>query len=64
MSGKLLIEQFHLNVYVPHALPAPPTNALRHTLAGATFRARLRRAAAAVFRRERSLRAVTVRLSR
>jgi hypothetical protein len=64
MSRKLLLEQFHLDVYVPQGLTAAEVDAMRRTLWTTGFRARLRRAAERVFRRHRSLQRATVEVSR
>jgi hypothetical protein len=64
MPGRLLLEQFHLDVYVPRGLPPAAAEAMRLTLKSVAFRGRLRRAVVAVVRRHRSLRRITIRLSR
>jgi hypothetical protein len=64
MPKALLIEEFHLSVYVPRGLPAAEYEAVRQTLDDAGFQARLRRAVREVFRQEPSLRPVRVRVSR
>jgi hypothetical protein len=64
MSARLLIEQFHLNVFIPRLLPSSRADALRWTLAGAPFRNGLRRAIAEVFLGDRAFRSATVKLTR
>jgi hypothetical protein len=64
MPPKLLLEQFHLDVYVLRGLPAAEAEAMRRILKSASFRSRLRRAVAAVFRRYRSLGPAVLDISR
>ncbi|HEX4591358.1 MAG TPA: hypothetical protein VH120_15590 [Gemmataceae bacterium] len=64
MPRKLLIEQFHLNVYVPWGLRPAEADAMRRSMQKARFRSRLRRAVEAVFRRYRSLRQTTLDVTR
>ena len=55
MPDDLLLEQFHLSVFVPSRLPPREGDAMRRTLVGKRFRARLLRAIRALFRQYRSL---------
>jgi hypothetical protein len=64
MPGRLLLEQFHLDVYVPRGVPPAAVDAMRRTLKSVAFRGRLLRAVDAVVRQHRSLRRLTIRLSR
>jgi len=63
MPDDLLLEQLHVSVFVPRRLPARETDAMRQTLAGKRFRARLLRAVRALFREYRSLRNSTLDVS-
>jgi hypothetical protein len=56
MPDDLLLEQFHLDVFVPQQLPAWECDAMRRTLVGRRYRARLLRAIRTLFRQYRSLR--------
>jgi hypothetical protein len=60
----LLIEEFHLSVYVPEGLRPAEYAAIRRTLDAARFRARLKRALRDVFRRYASLAKARVTLTR
>jgi hypothetical protein len=60
---RLLLEQYHLDVYVPRNLPGAEADAMRRTLKSASFRTRLRRAVEIVFRRYRSLAQATFDVS-
>jgi hypothetical protein len=64
MPLKLLLEQFHLNVYVPRGLPAAEGETMRRTLKAAGYLAVLRRAVAAVFGRSAALRRATFDISK
>lgn len=64
MTKILLIEQFHLSVFVPRGLGDAAAAAICRTLGGAGFRAALRRAIQDVFRRYPALRHVRVTLTR
>lgn len=64
MPKRILIEEWHITVLVPQALPEPETEAIRRTLTEPAFEARLRRAIRRVFRTEASLDQARVRLSR
>jgi hypothetical protein len=64
MVKAVLIEEYHLSLYVPRGLPGAAARSARRTLARARFRARLAAAARAVVRRHRSLAPVTLTLSR
>jgi hypothetical protein len=64
MCSMLLMEQFHLNVFTPEG-PAPANSKKTHRLLEkARFRAELRAAAQAVFRRYSALRRVHIQVSR
>jgi hypothetical protein len=53
---KLLLDQFHLNVYIPHRLSSADAEAMSRHLNSRRFRARMRRAVESLFRHERTLR--------
>ena len=63
MPRGLLLEQFHLDVLVPRRLPARDAVAMRRTLAGKRFCARLLKAVRTLFRQYPSLRHATPDLS-
>jgi hypothetical protein len=63
MPKRILLDQFHISVYVTRRLPRSEAEAMSRTLNGTRFRTRLRRAVRAVVRRERSLQATTVTLT-
>jgi hypothetical protein len=60
MPKNLLLEQFHVDVLVPRRLPAREADAMRRTLAGKHFRARLLRAVRLLLGRYKSLYKATV----
>ena len=64
MAERVVIEQFHITVFVPRGLSPAACRAVRRTLAGVGFRDRLGRAVRAVVRRHRSLDRTSVALSR
>ena len=64
MARLLVIEEFHLTVFVSRDLPDPEADAVRQGLADPAFEARLRRAVRRLFRREPALSKAKVRLSR
>ena len=64
MARSVLIEEFHLNVFVPRGLPEQEADAVRRTLDSARFQARVTRAVRAVLRRYRTLRKVSIALTR
>lgn len=64
MPRRVVIEEFHLTLYVPRDLPPAECRAVRRTLTGAGFRSRLRQAVEQVARRYRSLHRATAALSR
>lgn len=64
MPRRVVIEQFHVTVFVPSKLSPTEVLAVRRALTGPGFRGRLRRAADAVVNRYRSLRRATVHVSR
>jgi hypothetical protein len=63
MPKRLLMDQFHLSVYVPRTIRPAAAAAVRRTLAAAGFRRRLRQAVRAVAGRYPSLRPATFVLS-
>jgi hypothetical protein len=63
MPRAIVMEEFHVTVYVPHGLPEAECRAIRPTLEGATFHGQLRRAIQEVFGRYRSLAKTRVRLT-
>jgi hypothetical protein len=56
MPADLVIEEVHITVFVARGLPAPEYRAIRRTLAGTSFRTRLKRAVDDVVRGYPSLR--------
>lgn len=64
MPRRVVIEEWHLTVLVPQALPEPEADAIRRTLTDPAFEARLRRVIRRVFRKAASLDQAKVRLSR
>jgi hypothetical protein len=50
MPRKLLLEQFHLDVYIPCGVPVAEAEAMRRILKSAGFRSRAWRAVKGVFR--------------
>ena len=64
MARMLVIEEFHLTVFVSRDLPDPEADAVRQALGDAAFEARLRRAVRRAFRRFPALAKAKVRLSR
>ena len=64
MARRLLLEQFHLSVFVPRTIKAAAADAVRRTLTGVPFRRRLRRAVAAAARHHRALGPAAFVLSR
>ncbi|MGE3806227.1 MAG: hypothetical protein AB7K24_16285 [Gemmataceae bacterium] len=58
-----LIEQFHLDVYVPPDLPRGEARAITRTLNGRAFRTRLRSSIKAVVQRYPTLKKSTIRVS-
>jgi len=63
MPKTILIEEFHLSVYVPRGLPDAACNAIRRDLNDARFRARLGRTIREFVRQYPSLNQVTVKVS-
>ena len=55
MANSILIDEFHLTVFVPHGLRSAACRAVRRTLADARFQAKLRRAIREIFGRYPSL---------
>ena len=64
MPKAIVMDEFHITVYVSRGLPEAESRAIRRTLDRANLRGRLRRAAQEVFGGYRSLASATVRLSR
>ena len=64
MTRGILIEEFHLSLYVPQKLTAREAAAVRRLLIGTRFRARLEQAVREVIRRHPSLSRVRVSLTR
>lgn len=64
MNKSVLMDQFHLTIYAPHALSKPEFNAISHALHETRFLTALRRALRNVFRRHPALAQVRVKLSR
>ena len=64
MAKSVLMDQFHLTVLVPAGLHAREAAAIRRTLDGSGFRARLGRAVRGVFRRYPSLRKARITITR
>jgi hypothetical protein len=64
VAKAVLIEEFHLSLYVPRGLPVAAARVVRRTLASARFRARLAAAVRVVVRRHPSLAPVTLTLTR
>lgn len=64
MAKGVLIEEYHLKVSVPRKLSSEETRAIRRTLDSARFRKRVASAVRAIARGYRSLRNVTIALTR
>jgi hypothetical protein len=64
MATAILMDQFHLTVFVPRGLRAAGYDAIRRTLDGAGFRTRPGRAVRGVFRRYPSLTKAKIRITR
>lgn len=64
MPKTVVIDELHLTVRVPADLPEADAEAVRRTLAGAEFMARLRRAVRLVVRASPELTRVRVTLTR
>jgi hypothetical protein len=64
MPRSVLIDEFHLSLFVPQHLTAQEQRAIRRALTGSGFRARLVRAARSVVRRFPSLNRIRLTLSR
>ena len=64
MPKRVLIEEFHVSVYVPSSLPDAQCTAIRRTLDSKRFRADLKRAVQGVVRQHPSLGRVHVRITR
>ena len=64
MAQFVLLDEFHVTVFVPQGLPETEVDAISRTLDSARFQVRLLRAVRAVFRKARSLRKARGRLKR
>ena len=64
MDRTVLIEQYHVSVRVPAALPDPEVVAIRRTISTFEFVTRLRRAIRQAIRADPGLAAVRVSVSR
>jgi hypothetical protein len=64
MATAMLMGAFYLSVFAPRGLRAAEYDALRRTLDGAGFRAKLGRAVRGVFRRYPSLNKAKIRITR
>jgi hypothetical protein len=64
MAQRLLLEQFHLSVFVPRTIKPAAADAARRSLTDVRFRRRLRRAVAAAARQHRALGPAAFVLSR
>jgi hypothetical protein len=64
MAIRVLLEEYHLHVYIAGGLPAKELDVIRRALGGPAFRERLRRAVRRAFRGEPALGKVRLRLSR
>jgi hypothetical protein len=64
MARFVVIEEWHLTVYIPARLPQREADAVSNTLNDPNFEARLLRLIRRLFRREANLAKVKVRLSR
>lgn len=64
MAPKVLLEEFHLSLYVMSDLKPPITRSIRHTFNQKSFQRRLRNALQQVLRHYPALQEVQCRLSR
>jgi hypothetical protein len=64
MPKAIVMDEFHITVYVPRGLTEEESRAIRRTLDGASFRGRLLRAVQGVFARYRSLSSTMASLTR
>jgi hypothetical protein len=64
MPKGILMDELHVSVSAPRGLPSTAYGAIHRALHARRFRAELRRAVRAVFRRQPSLRQVMVVVSR
>jgi hypothetical protein len=60
----ILIEEFHVSVFVPRELSEPEFNAARRTLDSSRFHIRVKRTVCALMRKYRSLRRAKITLTR
>ena len=64
MAKRLLMEEYHLTVFVPRGLREPQYRAIRRALDSRRFRTELGRAVRQAFRRYAALQQVRIQLSR
>jgi hypothetical protein len=64
MVKRVMLEDFHLSVFIPAGLAAKELDTIRTALGGPAFRQRLLRAVRRAFRRESDLAKARIRLSR
>lgn len=64
MAKNVMIEQYHLDVFIPRGLSEAETNAIRRTLDSARFQVHIVRAVRAVLRKYRSMRKTHIALTR
>jgi hypothetical protein len=64
VAKQILMDQFHVSVFVPRDLPGAEYEAIRRALDGSHFRARLKRAVRRVLRRFAALNKARVSVTR
>jgi hypothetical protein len=64
MPKNIVIDEFHVTVFVTPSLASIESAAIRRSLRSAPFRSRLKRAVQAVFRRYRPLHKTRLKVSR
>ena len=64
MARRVLLDEFHVSVYVPAGLPDVESDAIKQALDDDEFRRQLQRAVRAAFRRNAALAKAEVKLSR
>ena len=64
MAKTILLEEFHVSVFLPAALPKTAFASARRNLNGQRFQTRLRDAIADLFREHPSLKSVKLNISR